>query len=147
MRALLWSSLVVLVLFGIGFFFYTIFFASLEPVAREAFSAAHSCPEQRMTSRERPDLGAYDMTFGTGAPAEAPAEVKADPARLAVWEETQRQDRERRASWNEAGQVVEVEGCERSELYVCYRSNYSNGGDGWPFCTPVLPHLRPAGAR
>jgi len=50
--------------------------------ARQTFSQRHSCPLDRLEARERADVGAYPLVWGTGR--EPPPAVKADPGRLAV---------------------------------------------------------------
>lgn len=83
-------------------------------VARETFSKSKSCPLDRVTARERPDLSAYDVIFGKRATP--PPEVAKDPARLALW---QKQQDESRRAWDAAQSVVEVEGCGERALAMC----------------------------
>ncbi|WAS99252.1 hypothetical protein [Nannocystis punicea] len=144
MRALLWLSIVALVLAGIGWCIYSLIYTDLEPVARRAFSAAHSCPEERLTARVRLDLDFFAMAFGPAAPApEPPPEVRADPARLAVWESTRQQSAAGRDTWKDAGQVVEVEGCDRRQLYACFRWAETSTTSNMPLCNPVNPAFLP----
>jgi hypothetical protein len=145
MRGLFWLLVIAVPLAGFGAFFYWIFFASLEPVARTAFSAAHSCPDERLVSRVRQDVHFFDVAFGPAAPApEPPPEVRADPARLAIWESTQQQSRASRDEWKDAGQVIEVEGCDRREVYACFRYTETNGASNVPHCIPVPSAVLPA---
>lgn len=144
MRGLVWLLSIILFLAALGGFFYWIFFASLEPVARSAFSAAHSCPDDRLTSRERTDLQLFDVAFGPAPQtAEPPPEVRADPARLAMWQSTRQQDDANRQQWNDAGQVFEVEGCDRREVYACFRWTESATTSNVASCNPVPPARLP----
>jgi hypothetical protein len=54
---------------------------------REAFSQQYSCPIDSITSKDRPDVHAAQFEKS----ATPPADVAADPARLAVWQANQPQ--------------------------------------------------------
>lgn len=148
MRGLVWLLALLLVLAAFGGFFYWIFFAPLDSVARAAFSAAHSCPDDRLVAHVRADVHFFDVAFAPPPPVpDVPPEIRADPARLAVWQQTQQQSRAARDAWEDAGQVIEVEGCDRREVYACFRYTETASTSNTPSCTPVPPDRAPPPAR
>lgn len=147
MRGLVWLLAIFLALAALGGFFYWIFFAPLDPVARATFSAAHSCPDDRLVARVRSDLHFFDVAFPPIPVPEPPPEIRADPARLTVWEQTRHQARAARDEWKDAGQVIEVEGCDRREVYACFRYTETATTRNTPSCTPVPPDRAPPPAR
>ncbi len=80
--------------------------------ALESFVKAHSCPESRVTVRERPDLSWLDVIGGNATP---PDDIAADPGRLAQWTK----DREATRSSAEQIEVFHVEGCDRRDYVGC----------------------------
>jgi hypothetical protein len=48
-----------------------------------------------------------------------PADVAADPARLAIWRAQRGKEQARQDRWDREHPVVEARGCDRTELYVC----------------------------
>lgn len=81
--------------------------------ARETLSNAHSCPAERITVTPRPDLHAFDLMVG--APPSPPADIAADPGRLAEW---QRRQRESQDHYNRE-KVYQAQGCDQVEYYAC----------------------------
>jgi len=98
---------------------------SLEKGAREEFSRRYSCPEDRVEVRRRADVKAYDLVFSRLAPARPPDDVAADPARLAVWE---KDEREKRETWNSSWAVFEARGCGHESLQSCSHPSAMGGG-------------------
>ncbi|MBX3229008.1 MAG: hypothetical protein KIT84_01620 [Labilithrix sp.] len=82
---------------------------SKERGAKEEFARAHSCPEGRVTVKARPDLNWQTVVVGDLKP---PAEVAADPDRLAKWQAD-------RANAGGDLEVFEAEGCEHHDYLGC----------------------------
>jgi hypothetical protein len=91
---------------------------TLEGTARTKFAESKSCPEDRITIRET------QVPVGE-PPRPPPADVAADPARLAVWNETQ----QRNAEETPVRTVYVAEGCGTLQRYTCWRPrrNSSHG--------------------
>jgi hypothetical protein len=92
---------------------------SVEGNAKNYFAWRYSCPDDRVTFTERPDLRRHDAP---PAPTHAtpPPEVAADPQRLAMFRETERKENEVRAATAEDTRyIIEVSGCGVTELSVC----------------------------
>ncbi len=94
--------------------------ASLGDGAAAQFSQRYTCPETHMRVVRRSDLDAaavvrlWHAETGT-KPATPPADVAADPARLALWEQQRAQALDSLA----AGDAFEISGCGHHELTVC----------------------------
>jgi len=86
--------------------------------ARQRFGKATSCPEDRITVKERPDLPAHDPLGKHPAAAAAPPEVKRDPARYAVWQKNQAAANDF-SNYDAHNDVLELTGCDHHALYVC----------------------------
>jgi hypothetical protein len=87
--------------------------------AQEEFSRTFSCPVPSTTVTPRPDLKAYDLQT---TPSSPPAEVAADPARLAEWK--RRQDKSREGYDNMT--VQQASGCGHAVYYTCSLATSSN---------------------
>lgn len=85
---------------------------SNETMAKETFSRIYTCPEDRITLTTRKDLVARDLMV---RPATPPADIKADPARLALWKQKEAD----RTSEYDGDVVIEAKGCDHAETYVC----------------------------
>lgn len=130
--------------------------ASLNDGASSVFSQRYTCPETHMRVAAREDLDAaavvrqWHAESGT-SPAAPPAEVSADPARLALWEE----QRARALAALAEGDAFEVSGCGHHELYVCQhprvRGTYYVGmvtcmGNPWTAAPQQPLRIAPAAA-
>ncbi len=101
--------------------------ASLADGARDHFVKALSCPADRVTVKARPDLGYGDLLPAPPAAA-PPAEVAADPERLALWKEQQaRAKADRRANADARYDVFEVSGCGRTARLGCRHPEDARG--------------------
>ena len=101
---------------------------SREEQARDEFSEAVSCPASKVEVRELEGVTAYDVRqkHNPTPRPKPPAEVAADPERLAIWEE--REEKQRRASQREPGfgsDVFEATGCGETITYECWRKTKS----------------------
>jgi hypothetical protein len=92
--------------------------------AREVFSREFTCPKDRVTVTARRDLDSYALEFGP--PQQPPAEVAADPGRLAEW---QRRERGKRSGYDRF-YPFEVSGCDHRGIYVC--TDATDGMTGSP---------------
>jgi hypothetical protein len=81
--------------------------------AQVTFTAAMSCPKERVTVTLRPDLKPIEL-FATKATP--PAEVAADPGRLAEWT---KQRKEMDDAFNRDEAVVLARGCDHEVYYLC----------------------------
>ena len=95
---------------------------SSETGARETFAREFSCPEDRVEVRARKDLSFGD--FMPGKKQEPPAEVKADPDRLAKWNA----DRKKGRSGFDNFDMVEAKGCGHEQIYGCKHPAADRGG-------------------
>ncbi len=87
--------------------------------AEEEFSKTFSCPASSVTVTLRPDLKAYDLQV---APRSPPAEVAADPARLAEWK--RREDKGKEGY--DRMSVYHASGCGHAVFYTCSLATSSN---------------------
>ena len=87
---------------------------SKETGAREAFSKELTCPEDSVEVRERPDVK-LSMLRGTTKP---PADVAADPGRLAMWNAEQEKSQKNADGLCE---MFEARGCNQQTLMCCSR--------------------------
>lgn len=98
---------------------------SYEEGARQYHVGAYSCPAHRVSVRPRPDLDAYDVTFGDLVkPSE---EVLNDPERYAVWK---KEDEKRRATYRKNGEVYESTGCGQTAILLCFHPQNVGGRGG-----------------
>lgn len=98
---------------------------SVEDGAKENYAQAYSCPMERVEIRKRPDIRPSQVSIG--GPPKPPADVAADPGRLAVW---QRDENERAAKLDDYETVYELRGCDHQVLWVCARATSHVGGNG-----------------
>jgi len=101
---------------------------SQEEQARDEFSEEFSCPASRIEVRELEGVTPYDVRqkYNPTAKPQPPAEIAADPERLAIWEE--KEEEKRRASQREPGfgsNVFEATGCGETITYECWRKKKS----------------------
>ena len=97
-------------LLGLGFL--VIGCRSNETMARESFAHSFTCPEDRITVTPRKDLAAVDLAL---RPATPPAEIAADPGRLALW----KAEAARGAADYEHDAVLQARGCGHEVFYLC----------------------------
>ena len=109
--------------------------ANVEDEAKQEFSEDFSCPTERVTTKLRADLKAFEFQYGPQQKPEPPPEIKSDPARLAVWEEQQKKDQAATDRVNEIDKVIEVTGCDQSAFYICYinKKNKASCSTARPF--------------
>jgi hypothetical protein len=89
---------------------------SLGDGAKEQFSKDFSCPTERVLTRDRNDLHPSSFTSPSPMP-KPPADVAADPARLAVWQQNHRQDP---TAYDSYSDIEEARGCDRQAFYECH---------------------------
>ncbi len=109
---------------------------SKEQGARESFSKDFTCPEDRVEVRARPDVKRSDLDKRE----EPPADIKADPGRLELWQS--RKDEERKKS-DDGCEMFEARGCgkqtllccsrpaKRQDRVMCFNHDYANGVARW----------------
>ncbi len=103
---------------------------------RERFSASFTCPADRVEVRERADVTPSMLRVRE----ELPADIKADPGRLAMWREKQAKSDQASDS---SCEMFEARGCGKQSLYCCSRpprhmnrvscfsQDYANGVSRW----------------
>jgi hypothetical protein len=96
------------------------------------FTRAFSCPAASVTVTPRTDLNAYDLQVG---PIKPPAEVAADPARLAEWK--RQQDKVKDGYTSE--RVFKASGCAHSAYYICSPATGTNEQQVVACSTPIRP--------
>jgi hypothetical protein len=90
---------------------------TLSDGAKEKFSKDYSCPIDRLESRDRPDLHRSSFHTAAAPTATPPADIAADPARLAVWNQNHKQDP---TSFDDLDDIEEVRGCGNAAFYACH---------------------------
>jgi len=81
--------------------------------AQEEFIKSFSCPKERVTVTARKDLKAFDLV--NGVRLTPPAEVSADPGRLAEWKKRQQDNED---NYNRES-VFQASGCDHEVFYAC----------------------------
>jgi hypothetical protein len=114
---------------------------SLKDGAKENFSKAFSCPEDRVEVRERKDLSPYEVM--SGPRPEAPAEIQSDPGRLELW---QKKEKETSTNVDNRFDVFEVRGCEKQVLYYCAHPDSDDGQGTKSNVVSCVEGKYPAGA-
>ena len=110
----------------------------LEDGAKEEFSKQHTCPPPRVQSRERTDVDIYDLEHPGRASPTPPAEVAADPERLAMWQQARAAKEERdRAIDKSYYHLFEVRGCSHTVLYKCKKPGRGSTPGLYYSCSPV----------
>lgn len=109
---------------------------SKEQGARESFSDDFTCPLDRVEVRARPDVKPSDLAKRE----EPPADIKADPGRLQLWQS--KKDEERRKS-DDRCEMFEARGCgkqtllccsrpaKRQDRVMCFNHDYADGVTRW----------------
>jgi hypothetical protein len=87
---------------------------SKEAGAREAFAKNITCPEDRVEVRSRPEVKPSMLV----TMPEPPAAVKADPARLKMWQDEQHKSA---TSSDDTCEMFEARGCAQQTLLCCFR--------------------------
>jgi hypothetical protein len=95
--------------------------------AREHFAKKFSCPEDRVTIVERSDMK-WGSIILDGQQPEPPAEIKADPGRLAKWQKDKADEQKESRATLDALDVFEGNGCNHSALMGCGHASDSEGG-------------------
>ena len=104
-------------------------------VAVDRFSQGRTCPKERVAARQVP-LSPGD--FGHAAP---PADIAADPGRLALWSKNAAADL---AHYHDIT-IVEASGCGARQTYLCWRENWRTMGE-WQFNCDVVDLSNPRAA-
>ncbi len=97
-----------------------------EEYARERFGVMHSCPVDTVTIKKRPDLK-WSAVGWSGSNESPPAEVAADPVRLAKWKEDQAKTYEPLIKSLDEHDVYEAHGCGHDGYVGCKTPAKTNG--------------------
>jgi len=93
---------------------------------RKQFGKEHSCPEERVTAKLRPEIDV--MQFHPRKVKSPSAEGKADPERYAKWKADDQKDEKWHRDYYFGNHVYEVSGCNINELQDCGWLRGSRGG-------------------
>jgi hypothetical protein len=112
--------------------------------AREEFSQQYTCPPERVEVRAREELDIYDVEHRAQSTEQPPAEVAADPGRLAMWrkERTDRVEKERRYQ-KSYHHLFEVRGCAHATVYNCTRPGSGSSPGTYYMCREEKPGYPP----
>jgi hypothetical protein len=90
--------------------------------AKMMFAEAYSCPSNRITVEERPDLYHYVVVPGYEPPYDPPLDVQSDPERLAMYRAKRESQRvPARTVLFETGFLYEINGCGHKVIWECSR--------------------------
>lgn len=110
--------------------------------AKEEFATKHSCPEDRVSVKERSDIDPYTYFVPAGIDT-PPADVAADPGRLAKWQADRKEHQERSsAGYRRSYTVFEISGCGLTVLSACTFADQSRSSGPNPvhvMCTEKPP--------
>ena len=88
--------------------------------AKQEFSKKYSCPDDRVTVKERGDIDPATLLYPPSADEAPPDEVKNDPGRLAKWQADHKEQRETvEAGYRRSYQIYEASGCDHAVLLAC----------------------------
>jgi hypothetical protein len=97
---------------------------SYESGARESFSKEFTCPGERVTVKERPELKPSQVMYGGANARQPPKEIATDPGRLKIWQAEQDKTT---ASVDSSCEMWEASGCDHAKLLCCRRpSKHAN---------------------
>jgi hypothetical protein len=96
-----------------------IFLGSPESVAKEKFSRAYACPNDRVEVRPRNDLTYAKLHPAIASTAEPSPEIKSDPDRYARWKKERDAAQKKSIESHAKNDIIEVRGCGKSMLYSC----------------------------
>lgn len=101
--------------------------------AKSEFAKRYSCPEERVTVKQRKDLDPAAL-LNPPVKVDPPDEVKKDPGRLAKWQADRKAEDDQAASgYRRSYTVFETEGCDHRVLLACTHADIlgsSNGSGG-----------------
>ncbi len=95
---------------------------SREDAASALFVQRLSCPAERIQIEEIADTSLHALRqrqTQQKAPSTAPAEIAADPERLALWQEQAEQAQSNQKAIDERYRLYRVSGCQQQEVYAC----------------------------
>ena len=106
----------------------------LSTSARETFAQRYSCPEDRITVRERGDVRPSQIFLDPATPESPPDEVARDPGRLARWRSDRAKARQQSIDsyddrFNYSITVYEVDGCGHTVFMGCEHTMYVGEND------------------
>jgi hypothetical protein len=100
----------------------------IETGAREEFARKHSCPEDRVEVKARPDVKWGQLTMPPDRDTQPPDEVKNDPGRLAKWQADQAESGPGRMRTHlDSLDVFEFHGCGHDALMACKHPTSTDG--------------------
>jgi hypothetical protein len=103
--------------------------------ARAQISEEWSCPLEKIELQIRDDVDPGAMLIEELAKLKAPADIQADPARLAIFREKNEKDAESGIRFARTKTVVDVQGCGKSKRMYCRRRSQKQIGQRWHSCT------------
>lgn len=92
-----------------------------EGAARDKFEKDYLCPAEKITISKIENMTLHELKqrLSADAPAQAPAEIRHDPARLAVWQK-QQDEQEHTLRWVDGRfHLYRINGCGHDAIYAC----------------------------
>jgi hypothetical protein len=98
--------------------------------AKEDFAKRYSCPEDRVTVKERKDVNPATL-LAPDVKESPPDEVKKDPGRLAKWEADRKEKlEEKEAGYKRSFTIFESSGCGHTVLLACTHASLAGHSEG-----------------
>lgn len=93
---------------------------SREEAAFRTFSESYSCPRDQITVKPIDSVTMRELWLRANPLPPPPADVQADPARLAVWSKAQDKDREGPLRGVQSYELFHATGCDHAVDYACH---------------------------
>lgn len=105
--------------------------------AKSHLSMAWSCPLERVEVTKRADVDGAALYRQSVRGATPPADVAADPTRLAVFKQNEEATIERAAASYGNATIIDGRGCGKEVRLACFRKNKKGLGEPWFYCSDV----------
>lgn len=108
---------------------------SPKEAAYRSFSEAYSCPENRITIEAIKDVTMTELWLRAHPEPDPPAEIRADPARLAVWKKARQKNLEGLMRGLRQYELFHASGCGHEVDYACFcppQTKGASNGRGTP---------------
>lgn len=100
---------------------------SQQEAASSTFSETYSCPRDQITVDPIKTVTMRELWLQANPLPQPPADIQADPERLAVWNKTQDKAREGPLRGVERYKLFHVTGCHQAQDYACYCAPHQKG--------------------
>ncbi|MDP1920780.1 MAG: hypothetical protein Q8L14_31345 [Myxococcales bacterium] len=103
--------------------------------AKDHLSTTWSCPPERVEVTKRADVDGAALYRQSVRGATPPADVAADPTRLAVFKQNEEATIERAAASFGNATIIDGRGCGKEVRLACFRRNKKSPGQPWFYCS------------